>query len=132
MTSSGNGNRETRRPHVLVIEPEPLVRDFIQATLQEIGIAVLPASNATEARQCLRRFPVELAIVAVMLRRIPGDELAREIARRGIPVVLMSGHEEGLRRAQASGFPVLKKPFRAKELLRQVILRLGPWKPDPP
>ena len=132
MAEAGSSTNETRRRCVLVVEPDLYVRDFIASALQDVGLQVLAAGNATEARHALRGAHVDLALIAVMLARVGGEKLALEIEQRGIPVVLMTGHEERLRRAHASGFPVLAKPFGVKGLLRALALNIRSWTaPEP-
>lgn len=87
-------------PTVLVADPDRTVRDFVKMALEEIGLDVLEACDATDARKWLRQGTASLVFVEVMLPHATGDKLAAEIIRRGIPVVLMSSHPEGLRRAE--------------------------------
>lgn len=114
--------RKGPRHHALVVDREEAICQFIRAVLEDIGVDVACAADAAAARALLRRRRrFHLALVAIVLPDEPGEALAAELARRTVPVVLMSGHPEGIRRGPASGFPFLRKPFRAKELLRLTL-----------
>lgn len=113
--------RRKRRPryHALVVDREEAICEFIRAVLEDIGVEVTCAPRAVTARALLRRRRrFHLAFVAVMLPDEPGEALAVELAGHSVPVVLISGHPEGIRRGAGSGLPFLRKPFRAKDLLR--------------
>lgn len=110
------------RHHALVVDREEAICQLIRAALEDIGVDVTCAASATAARALLRRRRrVHLAFIAVILPDEPGETLAAELAARAIPVVLISGHPEGIRRGAASGFAFLRKPFRAKDLLRLTL-----------
>lgn len=115
-------------PVVLVGDPDDEVRAFVRAALGEIGLAVLEARDATEVRRWLHKKAVNLVFAEVMLPHTTGDKLAGEIVRRGIPVVLMSGHPDGLRRAKEGRRLVLWKPLQIKDVLRVAILALPSWR----
>ena len=119
----------TAQPTVLVADPDRAVRDFLKAALEEIGLDVLEAGNATDVRKRLHQQRPSLVFAEVMLPHATGDKLAAEIIRRGIPVVLMSAHPEGLRRAQEARRVVLSKPLQIKDVLRAAIVTLPSWGP---
>lgn len=112
---------KARRHQVLVVEREAAICSFIQTVLEDIGMAVSCAPGAIEAGKLARRRHFDVAYVAVMLPDGEGVALAEELAARDVAVMLMSGHPEGIARGQASRFPFLTKPFRAKDVLRFAI-----------
>lgn len=111
----------TPRRHVLVVDREQAICDFVAAVVEEIGVAVSWAADSAAARALLRRRRFGLAFIAVVLPDEDGEALAAHVAARGIPVVLMSGHPAGIERGRASGFAFVAKPFRAKEILRLTL-----------
>ncbi len=136
MPSRPARQKKKRSPprHALVVDREEAICQFIRAVLEDIGVTVTCAGGGAAARALLlrhRRF--HLAFVAVILPDETGEALAAELAARGVPVVLMSGHPEGIRRGPTSGFPFLRKPFRPKDLLRLALdnLAAGAAIPDP-
>lgn len=115
-------------PTVLVADPDRAVRDLVRTVLEEIGLAVLEAGDATEVRKCLNKGTVGLVIAEVMLPHVTGDKLAAEIIRRDILLALMSGQPEGFRRAQKVRQFVLRKPLQVKDILRLAIVGLPSWR----
>ena len=72
-------------------------------------------------------FPSQ-AQVAVSHTALPvrgSEAFAAEIAESGIPVVLTSGHPEGMARGRATGYAFLQKPFTVKELRRLTLDIVG-------
>jgi CheY-like chemotaxis protein len=116
--------RKTRpqRRHALVVDREEAICLFVRAVLEDIGVDVTYAAGGAAARRLLRRRRrFHLAFVAIILPDEAGEALAAELAARAVPVVLISGHPDGIQRGPATGFPFLRKPFRAKELLRLTL-----------
>ena len=121
MPSRPTRKRPPRR-HALVVDREEAICQFVRAVLEDIGVDVTCAAGGAAARTLLRRRRrFHLALIAVILPDEAGEALAAELAARAVPVVLISGHPDGIRRGPASGFPFLRKPFRAKDLLRLAL-----------
>lgn len=121
-------HNDARQPTVLVADPDRSVRDFIRSMLEEIGLVVLEAGDATELRKQLRHQPVDLVLAEVMLPHASGDKLAAEIARRDTILALMTGRSEGIRRAQKVAKVVLRKPLQIKDVLRIAVVSLPSWR----
>jgi len=113
--------------HILVVEDEELVRDFVSRALAEVGFQVLVAGDGHEALDVLEsaETSVDLVVTDVVMPRMTGPELAGRL--EGIapttPVLFMSGHidnplfsAELERRAER----FLRKPFSAAELRSKV------------
>ena len=119
---SGLTRKRPPRRRVLVVDREEAICQFVRAVLEDIGVDVTCAAGGAAARTLLRRRRrFHLALIAVILPDEKGEALAAELAARAVPVVLISGHPDGIRRGPASGFPFLRKPFRAKDLLRLTL-----------
>jgi two-component system phosphate regulon response regulator OmpR len=101
-----------------VVDREEAICQLVAAAFEDIGVDVTCARTAAAARTLLRRRRFHLALIAVVLPDAEGDAMAVEFAARAVPVILISGHPDGIRRGLDSGFPFLRKPFPPKELLR--------------
>jgi DNA-binding NtrC family response regulator len=124
--SAPDDHGETRR-RVLVVDSEWAICEFASAVLADVGVDVSCALTAAEARRIIADGAlVGLVFIAVVLPDEPGETLAAFMAESGIPVVLMSGHPEGIARGRASGYAFLEKPFTVKTLLRLVMDILSP------
>ena len=122
MPSRSARRQRPPRHHALVVDREEAICQFVRSVLEDIGVDVTCAADAAAARALLRRRRrFHLAFIAVILPDDAGEAVAAELAARDVPVVLISGHPEGIRRGPASGFPFLRKPCRAKDLLRLTL-----------
>ncbi len=118
-------------PTVLVVDDESSVRRVISDVLERRRINVIVASGGQQGIDLFRdnRSMIDLVLLDLTMPQVTGDmvfEQIREIDPT-IPVVLMSGHsrtevQERFENATVSGF--LSKPFRAKDLARQVSAAL--------
>jgi PAS domain S-box-containing protein len=97
---------------ILVVEDEPLIALDIQARLDAAGCAVVgPAASVEAARRLLAQGPVDAALLDVNLAGNRADDLAAELARRGVPFVFATGYGRECLPEASPGAPVLAKPF---------------------
>ena len=115
-----------RRPTILVVEDEPIVRNLIVDVLTRQGWLVFEADTAVEAQtvcSALRDESLDLLIVADELATISGMELANRI-RANCPnakILHLSGDA-----APASAGGSLQKPFTAGQLVSAVASLMHP------
>lgn len=130
-------------PIVLVVDDQRVVRRLAQRLLSEAGYRTFEAENGAEALDVLDLTGrVDLVIVDVVMPRLNGAELVRELLARWPDqrVLYMSAHPaELLARYQAPNLevPFLAKPFTREALLAKVdeALRRPPspaWQPPIP
>ena len=104
---------------VLVIDDDPDVREFVAATLADLGYDVREAADGTEGLAEYRKEAPDLVIVDYVMPGLTGAEVAREIRaeRADQPILFVSGYNEteAIKRA-APDAPLLSKPFRAEAL----------------
>ena len=123
---------------LLLVDDEPLVRRIVARTLREDGFRVLEAECAEDALAALERESVDLVLTDIMMPRMNGCELGREIARRWpqLRMLYYSGHV--FDSLLASGIcpkdiPFIPKPFDAEVLRARIeeILEAPPYRfPD--
>lgn len=111
--------------HVLVVEDDRDVSDMVRRVLEDLGCRVTTASNAAGARSAIATGGITVTLLDALLPGEPGTDLADELARRGIPVVLMSGDLETIADARCSA-PFLAKPFAITELVHALRSALAP------
>ena len=86
--------RDGQRPQVLLVESQPVAATSLAVELEAQGLQVAgPFSGCREAMAWLARSQPDRAIVDVGLDHGCGFALARELRRRGIPFVIVSGAE---------------------------------------
>lgn len=119
--------------HILLVDDEPGFRMGLETILRKAGYTVHSASNGSDALAKLKKTPVGLILLDLILPDMSGREVLSHIredeGRRGIPVVVFTGATETdpqeILRLGASEF--LTKPFSHTVLLEVIMrTRLGP------
>lgn len=112
--------RETKRPTVLLVEDEPIVRLDLASELRGARYEVIEASNADEALSVLNSSPVDLMISDVVM---PGSMDGVALAARarkvnsGMKIIIVSGELPGApAESVADGF--IAKPHGCTPVLK--------------
>jgi two-component system cell cycle sensor histidine kinase/response regulator CckA len=118
---------EPRARTLLVVDDEPMVREFAQRLLETEGYFVLEAGSGDEALTLLRERFAEIdgVLLDLSMPGMDGDALLSELRSfaPGLPVIVHSGHSlestsERLTQWNIAG--VLQKPYRAARLSEMV------------
>jgi CheY-like chemotaxis protein len=118
-----------RRPSVLVVEDEPLVRSLVAELLRVEDIVVIEASNAAEALAYLSTGqPVDLVFTDIRMPGMSGVELAAVIRARfpGVRIILTSGDAGPVNLNEFGSF--IAKPYPVQEAVEMVrgLLKQAP------
>ncbi len=111
---------------VLVAEDDAIVAGVVVRVLEAQGYTVELASDGADALQRFLETPrgFDLLLSDVVMPRMSGPELVRELRGRGSPlrVLFMSGYtRDGLTQASELGeIDLLEKPFSGSELVARV------------
>ncbi|HZB92003.1 MAG TPA: response regulator [Stellaceae bacterium] len=105
----------------MIADSERAICAFVASVLEDIGYRVVCCATAAEAMHIARQGNIACALIEMMLPDGWGTNAADDIAGANVPVILMSGHPEGLKRSRASRHVFLQKPFGVQELLRAVV-----------
>jgi DNA-binding response OmpR family regulator len=113
---------------ILVADDDSDIRDVVCFRLRHAGYETVEASNGDDALKLARgRRPPALCILDVMMPRVNGFEVARELrgdpSTEGIPILMLTASVQD--KDVAKGFETgaddyLSKPFKADELLDRV------------
>ena len=111
--------RESER--ILIVDDEPMIRDFLHDALSLKGYTVIPAGNGREALDVLRQNTVAAVITDVKMPRMGGISLLKKIKEVSpdTPVVVItaygtvSGAVETMKHGASDYLP---KPFSATKL----------------
>ena len=109
-------------PRVMVVDDEPMVRQFVRSVLSSSGYQVLDAESPAQALRVLEANPdLDLVVTDVVMPGGNGWELADAIRTRkpDLPVLFISGYEPPDSRIVPEA-SFLQKPFRIQDLLERV------------
>ena len=110
--------------HVMVVDDEAMVSEFMKELLESWGLAVTAKPNGVEAKEAFARTPdlYDLVVTDQTMPRVTGLQLARELLeiRPTVPVILYTGYADNLTEAQAHAAGVralIRKPVEPATLL---------------
>ena len=111
--------------HVLVVEDDRKISEFIVQGLRQEGCAVDCADNGIDGFQMAMADAYDAAVVDVMLPRLNGLDLIQDLRREGnlVPVLILSARnsvDDRIKGLQAGGDDYLVKPFSFAELIARI------------
>jgi two-component system, OmpR family, phosphate regulon response regulator OmpR len=114
-----------RAPSVLLVDDNRDLLHFLKKIMEESGWKLLTAESASSARKLLNSAKPNAALLDYMLPDGNGVELGVQLRLRAprMHVILMTGSvlppkKEAL--CEEHDFPVLRKPFLASDVMRQI------------
>lgn len=119
---------ENEKPFsILIVDDEEIIRSLVRLTLVRAGYDVLEAESGEEALDLLRRRPVDLIILDVMMPGLDGFDVCRQIRRDSVapavPILMLSARKDARARQhsrEVGANAYLTKPVNGDELLWQV------------
>jgi two-component system response regulator MtrA len=109
---------------ILIVEDDPSIREVTAIGLAAAGFAVTTTSDGVEGLERFRGDPFDLVLLDVMLPRLDGYEVCRQIRRTStVPVVMLTARADtmdvvvGL---EAGADDYVRKPFEVPELIARV------------
>jgi signal transduction histidine kinase/CheY-like chemotaxis protein len=122
------GGNET----ILIVEDDPLVRDYVNTQVRSLGYASLSAANAEQALEIIRgAAPIDLLFTDVIM---PGSMNGRQLVeealklRSNLRVLYTSGYTDNAivhHGRLDSGVLLLEKPYRKADLARMIRAALS-------
>ena len=112
--------------HILLLEDDQDVVDVLCPLLEDEGYFVSSTSMVGAAKEIIERITVDLLIADIVLPDGTAFAAIDEAKRRNISCLLMTGSWPHMAELEANGEFHLTKPFRLRELIAQVIQRIGP------
>ena len=110
--------------HILVVDDEPSITEFVSYNLKKEGYDVAVAATGDEALALAKREPFDLVVLDVMLPGMDGYEVCRRLrAESEIPVLFLSARDTELDKVvglEIGGDDYLAKPFGVRELQARV------------
>jgi DNA-binding response OmpR family regulator len=123
--------------HILLVEDDPRLAQFIEAELGIEGYRVTVATNGMDGLASAREIQPDLLILDWMLPGISGLDLCLRLRHTGIqvPIIMLTAKDEVPDRVtglNAGADDYVTKPFSMEELLARVKARLRRAHPDDP
>jgi two-component system alkaline phosphatase synthesis response regulator PhoP len=121
-------------PRILIVDDEPEIVRGLEDNLRFEGYDTIATTNGEEGlRRALSEAP-DLILLDIMLPRISGWDVCRELRKRGIdvPIIMLTARGEEVDRVlglELGADDYVAKPFSLRELLarvRAVLRRPGP------
>jgi len=109
---------------ILIVDDDPHLRELSRVFLQQEGFAVSEACDGVEALSILERSKVDLVILDIMMPKMDGWELCRQLRLwSDVPILMLTARGETSQKLK--GFQVgtddyLVKPFEPLELVARV------------
>lgn len=123
--------------HILLVEDDPKLAEFVEAELSLEGYRVTVASNGIDGLSIARELQPDLLILDWMLPGISGLDLCLRLRKTGIqvPIIMLTARDEVPDRVSglnAGADDYVTKPFSMEELLARVKARLRRTHPEEP
>jgi len=120
---------------VLVVDDEPAFREGLRQALRKEGFAVHLAADGEQALEMFRSVSPNLVLLDVMLPRMSGIDVCREIRAAGTtPVIMVSARNEEIDAVVAlevGADDYVAKPYRVRELVARMRTVLRRSDADP-
>jgi YesN/AraC family two-component response regulator len=113
----------------LVVDDEPMVRQFICTILNRSGYETIEAQDGNEAVELAAQHQCDLVITDCLMPGLKGPQLVARLKERryAAKFLLISAYKAD---EAVSDLPFLSKPFTAAQLM-DAIEKLQPEAPDP-
>ena len=109
------------KAHILIVDDDKEIRDLLQEFFQKHGMRVSIARDDDEMQAALRRAPVDLTILDVMLPGKSGLDICRDLRTHSrIPIIMLTAVTETIDRVvglEMGADDYVPKPFDPRELL---------------
>jgi two-component system, OmpR family, response regulator len=111
--------------HILMVEDEPRVADFVRRGLRAEGWSIDHAATAEDALILLRDAAYDVVLLDIMLPGMSGEELCRHLrsSRNDVPILMLSAlgsTEDRVNGLRHGADDYLPKPFDFDELIARI------------
>lgn len=112
--------------HLLVVEDEPQIRQFLKRGLSYKGFEVIEAGNGEEALRCVEEQLPDLVVLDIMLPDLDGLEVCRRLRMLGdvtLPILMLTARDEitdKITGLECGADDYITKPFDFEELVARI------------
>lgn len=120
---------EDDKKTVLIVEDDQNLRKGLVGLINEYNFNVIEASDGDEALKMVEKFPVDLVLLDLMIPKISGEIVCREIKKSHpeIIVIVLTARAESsdvIRGFHIGADDYVPKPFSPEELIARIQTRL--------
>lgn len=119
----------TNKQKILIVDDEASIRRILTLRLSMVGYDVVTASDGEEALQTFRQANPDLVVLDVMMPRLDGYGVCRELRKESdIPIIMLTALVEVADRItglELGADDYMIKPFSPKELESRIKALLG-------
>jgi len=112
------------RFHILVVEDEPSFAEALAIGLKKEGFRISVATDGVEALQLWRRDEPDLILLDIMLPKMSGLDVCREIrATSKVPIIMVTaktGEIDAVVGLEVGADDYVTKPYRLRELVARI------------
>ena len=109
---------------LLVADDEEMIREAVASSLESQGYQVFRAENGEEALNILKREPISLVILDLMLPDLPGEEVCVRIRKQlRVPIIMLTAKNveyDMIHGLDLGADDYITKPFSLKNLSARV------------
>jgi len=118
--------------HILVVDDDLEIRKLIQIYLENDGYVCHLAEDGEVALDLIKKHPIELMVLDVMMPKLNGIEVCREVRKvKNLPIIMLSAKSEDLDKIHgltSGADDYMTKPFSPLELIARVKSQLRRFK----
>ena len=125
------------QPHILIVEDEPSFAEALTIGLQREGFRTSVAGDGVTALERWRADQPDVVLLDVMLPRLSGIDVCREIrSSSNVPIIMVTaktGEIDAVVGLEMGADDYVTKPYRLRELvarIRAVLRRVEPASPE--
>src|SRR5215211_5824179 len=120
---------------VLIVEDDKSTASLVAVYLEKEGFNAIQAYDGQQALELARRYSPAFIILDLMLPKVDGWEVCKELRRSSdVPILMLTAREDEMDRILGLSLGAddyLVKPFSPRELIARVKAILRRAKPDP-
>lgn len=108
---------------ILVVDDEKLIRDVIREYCENEEYEIEEAENGIEALQKMEQQSFDLIILDIMMPKLDGFSVCKELKQKRIPIIILSARGEEYDKLMGFDLGIddyVTKPFSPKELMARV------------
>lgn len=111
--------------HILIVEDEKGIVDFLKQGLEEENYTISTALNGAEGLKKALELPVDLVLLDWMLPKMQGIDVCKNIRleKNNLPIIFLTAKDtvqETIEGLKAGANDYIKKPFSFDELLERI------------